>query len=72
MVPVINALIEDVLLTGAVREEIEAGVREGKEAVKDQREAVKREAERWEQVRKTMETHVKAKAQILEVRLSLT
>ncbi|KAF9447957.1 hypothetical protein P691DRAFT_760343 [Macrolepiota fuliginosa MF-IS2] len=68
MVPVISALIEDVMLTGAVREEIETGVREVKEAVKNQKEAMKREAERWEQVRKTMETHVKAKAQILENR----
>ncbi|KAF5351686.1 hypothetical protein D9756_007699 [Leucocoprinus leucothites] len=68
MVPVITSLIEDALLTSAVREEIENGVREGKETVKEQREAVKREAERWEQVRKGMETHVKLKAQILENR----
>jgi hypothetical protein len=68
MIPVISALIEDVLLTNAIREEIENGVREGKEALKEQREAVKREAERWEIVRKGMETHVKLKAQILENR----
>ncbi|KAJ3570011.1 hypothetical protein NP233_g4683 [Leucocoprinus birnbaumii] len=68
MVPVITSLIEDVLLTSAIREEIENGVRESKESIKEQREAVKREAERWEQVRKGMETHVKLKAQILENR----
>ena len=68
MVPVISSLIEDALLTSAVREEIENGVQKGKEIVKDQREAVKREAERWEQVRKRMETHVKHKPQILENR----
>ncbi|KXN90851.1 hypothetical protein AN958_03505 [Leucoagaricus sp. SymC.cos] len=68
MIPVITSLIEDVLLTSAIREEIESGVREGKERIKEQREAVKREAERWEMVRKGMETHVKLKAQILENR----
>lgn len=70
MIPVVESLIEDALLTGAVREELEAGMREGlKETIKEQKEAIKREAERWEVVRKGMETRVKLKAQILEVRI---
>lgn len=68
MVPVVEALMEDVLMTTAVREELEEGVREGmKETIKEQKEAVKRETERWDVVRKSMETRVKLKAQILEV-----
>jgi hypothetical protein len=69
MVPVVEALIGDVLMTTAVREELEEGVREGmKETIKEQKEAVKRETERWDVVRKNMETRVKLKSQILEVR----
>ncbi|EKM74655.1 hypothetical protein AGABI1DRAFT_80849 [Agaricus bisporus var. burnettii JB137-S8] len=69
MVPVVEALMEDVLMTTAVREELEEGVREGmKETIKEQKEAVKRETERWDVVRKSMETRVKLKAQILENR----
>src|SRR5262249_45312498 len=72
MVPVVQALIEDVLMTTAVREELEEGMREGmKETIKEQKEAVKREAERWDVVRKSMETRVKLKSQILEVREQL-
>jgi hypothetical protein len=68
MVPIITSLIEDALLTSTVRDEIESGVREGKDTVRDQREAIKREGERWDQVRGGMRTHVKLKAQILENR----
>jgi len=68
MIPIISSLIEDALLTGAIREEIEIGIQKGKEIVREQREAFKREADRWEQVRKGMETRVKSKPQILENR----
>jgi len=68
MIPVITSLIEDALLTSAIREEVEIGIQKGKEIVREQREAFKREADRWEQVRKGMETRVKSKPQILENR----
>jgi len=68
MIPVISSLIEDALLTSAIREEVEIGIQKGKEIVREQREAFKREADRWEQVRKGMETRVKSKPQILENR----
>lgn len=48
LVPVVQALIEAALATEQLREILDAGADEVKEAQKEAREAVKREKERWE------------------------
>jgi hypothetical protein len=48
MVPVLVALTEAALKTEAVRTEIEEGVKEGKDKVREGREGLKIENDRWE------------------------
>jgi hypothetical protein len=48
MVPVLLALIDAALGTKAIREEIEEGVKEGKEVTREKWERAKTENERWE------------------------
>ncbi|KAL0956305.1 hypothetical protein HGRIS_002462 [Hohenbuehelia grisea] len=49
MVPIVLALQDAAMMSHGVREEIENGVNQGKEVVRDVREAVKAENERWDQ-----------------------
>jgi len=65
MVPVLVALIEAALKTEVLRGEIEEGVKEGKDKVREGREGIKNENERWEK-EKEKEKDPKTK----EVRLS--
>ena len=55
MIPVVTSLIHSVLETASVREEIDQGVRDEKEIVRNAREAVMIEKERWDQERRNME-----------------
>lgn len=55
MVPVLNAFIEAAFDTDLVREELEKGVREGKEITREVRECIKKENDRWDIERKRME-----------------
>jgi hypothetical protein len=48
MVPVLVALTEAALETEVVRAEIDEGVKEGKDKVREGREGIKIENERWE------------------------
>jgi len=65
MVPVLVALIEAALETEVLRGEIEEGVKEGKDKVREGREGIKNENERWDKEKE----NVKAKAK--EVRSTL-
>jgi hypothetical protein len=65
MVPVLVALIEAALETEVLRGEIEEGVKEGKDKVREGREGTKNENERWDKEKE----NVKAKAK--EVRSTL-
>jgi hypothetical protein len=53
MVPVLVALTEAALKTEAVRAEIEEGVKEGKDKVREGREGLKIENDRWEKEKET-------------------
>ncbi|KAF9010643.1 hypothetical protein BDQ17DRAFT_1322452 [Cyathus striatus] len=55
LIPIITSLIKSVTDTEVIRDEIERGVKEGKDAVRDAREGMKKENDRWELVRKTLE-----------------
>jgi len=55
MVPVLTALIEAAMRTELVRENIASAVKDGKDWVKEVREECKRENERWDVERKTLE-----------------
>jgi hypothetical protein len=67
MVHVLVALIEAALKTEVLRGEIEEGVKEGKDKVREGREGIKNENERWEKEKeKEKEKDPKTK----EVRLS--
>jgi hypothetical protein len=55
MVPVLVALTDLATQTDLVREEIESSIKDGKEWTKDQREACKREDDRWNEEKKALE-----------------
>jgi hypothetical protein len=61
MVPVLVALTDAALETECVREEIERGVRDGKEKMREVRENGKTKNERWEKEKKNMQGPVKDK-----------
>ena len=69
MVPLLEALTEAALGTAAVKGEIEAGVKEGKERMKEFREIVKKENERWDAEKKVFEE--KGKDKEIEKKVSL-
>lgn len=58
MIPVILSLINLALETAAVREEIDQGIKDSKDATRDAREAAKRENDHWEQARKPAEHNI--------------
>ncbi|KAF8160676.1 hypothetical protein B0H34DRAFT_653698 [Crassisporium funariophilum] len=55
MIPVVVSLIHSVLETAILREEIDQGAKDARDALRDAREATRIENERWEKVRKIME-----------------
>jgi hypothetical protein len=55
MVPVLVALTNLATQTDLVREDIETSIKDGKEWTKDQREACRREDERWNEEKKALE-----------------
>ncbi|KAG5639120.1 hypothetical protein H0H81_006709 [Sphagnurus paluster] len=55
MIPIINALVEAAFETPVVREELENGVKEGKELARVVKEGLKAENERWDTQRKALE-----------------
>ncbi|KAF5380578.1 hypothetical protein D9615_004650 [Tricholomella constricta] len=59
MVPVVAALVEAAFETAAVREELENGVKEAKEATREVKECLKAENERWDAERKELEDAMK-------------
>lgn len=61
MVPVLAALIDAALVTEGVRGEIENGLREERERVRETKEATKNENERWDRQRKDLEVTRKGK-----------
>ncbi|KAK1232665.1 hypothetical protein PQX77_003194 [Marasmius sp. AFHP31] len=54
--PVIVGLIETVIESHTIREELEDGTKYGKEITRDVREGIKRENEKWEKLKQTHET----------------
>lgn len=62
MIPVIGALVEATLETSVVREELDSGVKEGKELTREVNKSVKAENERWDVERKALEASLKDKA----------
>lgn len=60
------------LSTAAVREDIEAGFKEGKERVKEFRDIVKKENDRWRAEKKAFEEKETDKAGEKEVSLTLS
>lgn len=58
MIPVILTLINLALETATVREEIDQGIKDSKDAARDAREAIKRENDNWEQARKPAERNI--------------
>jgi hypothetical protein len=67
MVPVLVALTDAALETEDVREEIESGVKDGREKVREARECGKKENERWEKEKKDTEGAMKDKEKEKEV-----
>lgn len=66
MVPVLNAFIEAAFDTDLVREELENGVREGKEITREVRERIKKENDEWDIERKRMEELTKKEKPVEE------
>ncbi|KAL0068742.1 hypothetical protein AAF712_004071 [Marasmius tenuissimus] len=56
LVPVIVGLIETVIESYTIREELEDGTKYGKEITRDVREGIKGENEKWEKLKQTHET----------------
>ncbi|KAI0066131.1 hypothetical protein BV25DRAFT_1897659 [Artomyces pyxidatus] len=52
LVPILSVLIDAVLSTSAVRQEIDDGLKEEKERIKEEKDRVKQERERWEGLKK--------------------
>ena len=75
MIPVIISLIQSVLETANIREEIDQGIREARDIARDAKEAIKIENERWEKEKekeqKDMEDASKAKVDKNEVKVSI-
>jgi hypothetical protein len=61
MVPVLNALVEAAFNTDLVREELENGVKEGKEITREVRDRMKKENDEWDMERKRIEELTKDK-----------
>ncbi|KAF9527302.1 hypothetical protein CPB83DRAFT_856322 [Crepidotus variabilis] len=61
MIPVLLALINLALHTSSIRDEIDQGLKDNKDVTKDAKEATRLENERWEEVKKTMESPPDAK-----------
>jgi hypothetical protein len=59
MIPVVQALIEAAIHTDTVREELEAGVRDGKDLSKTVKEYCRKENERRDAERKTIRASLK-------------
>jgi hypothetical protein len=55
LIPVLTALIDLATSTNAIREEIEAGLRNVKELGRKGKEAIRLENEKWEKTRETLE-----------------
>lgn len=76
MVPVLVALTEVALQTDVVRAEIEEGVKEGKDKIREGRDGVKLEHDRWEKIKelekdpKTKEVRYLSHAAILRSKLT--
>lgn len=60
LVPVLSVLTEAALRTELVRAELEGGVKEGKEKLRESKELMKNETERWDKI-KEKETNHKCK-----------
>ncbi|KAL0577031.1 hypothetical protein V5O48_004965 [Marasmius crinis-equi] len=56
LVPVVVGLIDTVVESHTIREELEEGVKQGREITRDMREGVKRENEKWEKMKQTHES----------------
>lgn len=59
MVPVIYALIDAAADTDLVREELENGMKEGKEITREVKECIKKENDEWDTERKRLEESMK-------------
>ena len=67
MIPVLISLIDSVLETANVREEIDQGIKDARDIARDAKEAIKIENERWDKERKDREGVLKSKADKNEV-----
>ena len=56
LIPVIVGLIETVVESHTIREELEDGIKRGKEITRDMREGIKRENEKWENLKQIHES----------------
>ena len=73
MIPVLISLIHSVLETANIREEIDQGIRDARDIVRDSREAIKIENERWEKEKEQKDTDDLSKTKIVknEVNISI-
>jgi hypothetical protein len=55
MVPVLSALCERALQCETVRDELEAGFKESRDLGKESREGIRKEGDRWEEVKQAFE-----------------
>ncbi|KAG6866769.1 hypothetical protein C0991_011428 [Blastosporella zonata] len=66
MIPVVEALIQAALETSVVRDEMDDGVREGKEMVRKVQKAIREENERWDVERKLLEAERKQAKEVFD------
>ena len=73
MIPVLISLIHSVLETANIREEIDQGIRDARDIVRDSREAIKIENERWEKEKEQKDPDDLSKTKIVknEVNISI-
>ncbi|KAK7035496.1 hypothetical protein VNI00_011789 [Paramarasmius palmivorus] len=64
LIPVINGLIETVIESHTIREELDGGFKRCKEITKNVRENIKKENEKWEQIKKDIEANADAEVSI--------
>ncbi|KAI3618778.1 hypothetical protein WG66_016655 [Moniliophthora roreri] len=68
LIPVINGLIEIVIESHTIREELDEGVTRGKEITKDVRESMKKENEKWERTKKDIEANADPEVSVVKLK----
>lgn len=69
MIPVIVSLVQSAIETKVVRDELDQGLKDNKNIVREAKEAIRIENARWEEEKKTMDNRTNDKAQKTEVEL---